>query len=48
MNTMLWEALAGILIFAAANIAYFEVLRLIQFLRDRSKSMRGNLRAPLE
>jgi hypothetical protein len=42
MDTMMWEILAGILIFAAANMAYFEIRRLIQLLRgyfNKSKSL---------
>ena len=42
MDTMMmWEILTGILIFAAANMVYFEIRRLIQFLRthfNKSKS----------
>jgi hypothetical protein len=38
MDTMMWEILAGTLIFAAANIVYFEIRRLIKFLRNYSKS----------
>jgi hypothetical protein len=41
MDTMMWEILTGILIFAAGNMAYFEIQRLIQFLRihfNKSKS----------
>jgi hypothetical protein len=38
MDTLMWEILAGILIFAAGNMAYFEIRRFIQFLRSCSKS----------
>jgi hypothetical protein len=33
MDTMTWQTLAGLLIFAAGNVAYFEIRRLIQFLQ---------------
>jgi hypothetical protein len=33
MDTMTWQTLAGFLIFAAGNVAYFEIRRLIRFLR---------------
>ena len=42
MDDMLWEILAGILIFAAGNIAYFEVRRLVHFWRNKSKSMQDS------
>jgi hypothetical protein len=32
-DTMKWEMLIGVLIFAAGNVAYFEIRRLIQFIR---------------
>jgi hypothetical protein len=31
---MMWKILLAIVIFADANIAYFEILRLIQFFRN--------------
>lgn len=33
MDTLMVEIFAGVMIFAAANMAYFEIRRLIQFLR---------------
>jgi hypothetical protein len=36
MDTMTWKILAGVLIFAAGNVAYFEIRRLIQLLRTHS------------
>jgi len=30
---MTWEILVGVLVFAAGNVAYFEIQRVIQFLR---------------
>ena len=41
MDTMMWEILAGILIFAAANMVYFEIRRLIQFLRGQFKKSKS-------
>jgi hypothetical protein len=41
MDTMMWEILAGILIFAAANMAYFEIRRLIQLLRGHFKKSKS-------
>jgi len=38
MDALMWEILAGILIFAAANMAYYEIRRLIRFLKSCSKS----------
>ena len=36
MDTTMWKIILAILIFADANIAYFEIRRLIQFLRNDS------------
>jgi hypothetical protein len=33
MDSMMCEILAGVMIFAAGNVAYFEIRRLIQLLR---------------
>jgi hypothetical protein len=32
-DTTKWEMLIGVLIFAAGNVAYFEIRRLIRFIR---------------
>jgi hypothetical protein len=34
MDTLMWKLLLAILIFAEGNIAYFEIRRLIHFLRN--------------
>ena len=34
MDTMMWKILLSILIFADGNIAYFEIRRLIHYLRN--------------
>ena len=41
----MWQILVGVLIFAAGNVAYFEIRRLIQFLRtyfNESKSLQDH------
>ena len=38
MDALMWEIIAGILIFAAGNIAYLEIRRFIQLFRSYSKS----------
>ena len=46
MDTINWEILAGVLLFAAGNVAYFEIRRLIQFLQNHSNESKPGENGP--